>query len=99
MAKAKAAAVARATAEAEKVAADMAAKEAARPKPLTASQIERRTERGTGKRTMLDDGIRLHYAWQTQRGYYPSEPRKKNQDSVLVVEEMAIGVADGRPAF
>jgi hypothetical protein len=47
--------------------------------PLKPKNIANRTTKGKG--TIGD----FHYAWQSQRGYYPNDPRKKNQDACLVM--------------
>jgi len=47
-------------------------------------------------------GLRVHYAHLTQRGHYPDQPAKANQDAVMVIESFAgvktqhlMGVLDG----
>jgi hypothetical protein len=49
---------------------------------------------------------RLHYAFVSQRGYYPDQPDKANQDAVCVVERLGgdasthlLGVLDGHGEF
>lgn len=49
---------------------------------------------------------RLHYAYVSQRGYYPDQPDKANQDAVCVVERLGgdasthlLGVLDGHGEF
>ena len=48
--------------------------------PLTKENIIERTTSGKG---ILCDT--LEYSWRSQRGYYPNEPKKRNQDACLVL--------------
>jgi hypothetical protein len=47
--------------------------------PLKTSDIQNRTTKGSG--TIGE----FNFAWQSQRGYYPNDPRKENQDACLVL--------------
>ncbi len=47
-------------------------------------------------------GVAIHYAYLSQRGHYPDQPNKANQDAVLIRETIngvpgqhLIGVLDG----
>ncbi|CAN0362044.1 unnamed protein product, partial [Ectocarpus sp. 13 AM-2016] len=53
-------------------------------------------------RTDNDGSFTVRYAFASQRGYYPDEPNKANQDSFIVVpnfcrdpESLFCGVFDG----
>jgi len=70
--------------------------------PLTKSQLEARKISGTGLITLPATGIRMKYAYLTQRGYYPDQPDKANQDNYNVIEKFSgkpnqvfFGVFDG----
>ena len=61
--------------------AHQAAQEKKKRGPLTPSEIFERTTKGSG--SMLN----VVYCWRSQRGYYPGEPYKRNQDACLVLDE------------
>eukprot|EP00536_Pseudo-nitzschia_multiseries_P002530 jgi/Psemu1/183680/e_gw1.34.202.1 len=48
-------------------------------------------------REIICGGLRLKYAYVSQRGYYPDSPNKANQDSYSVVERF--GARDSNDAF
>eukprot|EP00939_MAST-03C_sp_MAST-3C-sp1_P000431 g431.t1 len=69
--------------------------------PLTKSQIEARKISGTGT-IKFASGLTMNYSYLTQRGYYPDQPDKANQDNYNVCEKFCgvenrafFGVFDG----
>lgn len=46
-----------------------------------------RLDSPTATQHMELDGIKFKYSWLTQRGYYPEDPKKENQDSFNVIPE------------
>jgi hypothetical protein len=70
--------------------------------PLTSQDYWSRLEYGATETVQLNEGLRVKYAFVTQRGYYPEAPDKANQDAVYVkkdfggtVGQMFFGVFDG----
>ena len=51
--------------------------------PLTKANILERTTKSSG--TMMQNT--WNYSWRSQRGYYPNEPKKRNQDACLILSE------------
>ena len=47
---------------------------------LSDTEIAERIEKGKGNMPMGNTGMKLRYAFQSQRGYYPDSPDKNNQD-------------------
>ena len=48
--------------------------------PLSAREIEERIASGKGE-IMLTDTLKLEYGYVSQRGYYPDDMQKANQDN------------------
>lgn len=70
--------------------------------PLTSQEYWSRLEYGATESVQLKEGLRVKYAFVTQRGYYPEAPDKANQDAVYVKKDFAgmpgqmfFGVFDG----
>eukprot|EP00537_Pseudo-nitzschia_pungens_P005841 CAMPEP_0172371138 /NCGR_PEP_ID=MMETSP1060-20121228/41277_1 /TAXON_ID=37318 /ORGANISM="Pseudo-nitzschia pungens, Strain cf. cingulata" /LENGTH=747 /DNA_ID=CAMNT_0013096661 /DNA_START=139 /DNA_END=2382 /DNA_ORIENTATION=- len=57
----------------------------------------RKVECSKEAREIICGGLRLKYAYFSQRGYYPDNPNKANQDSYSVVERF--GAPDSNDAF
>lgn len=75
--------------------------------PLTTEAYRKRleTSKGTQEVQLPKSGVRLRYAWASQRGYYPDSPNKPNQDAHTVKlsvggssETVFFGVFDGHGA-
>lgn len=69
--------------------------------PLSSSEYWNRLDYGVTETVELD-GLRVRYAYVTQRGYYPEALDKANQDAVYVkkdfanrAKQMLFGVFDG----
>jgi serine/threonine protein phosphatase PrpC/CRP-like cAMP-binding protein len=69
---------------------------------LSDTEIAERIEKGKGNMPMGNTGMKLRYAFQSQRGYYPDSPDKNNQDAFKVIEKLGgnpnigyFGVYDG----
>lgn len=69
---------------------------------LTKEEIQNRIENGKGLMPVGSTGLKLRYAFQTQRGYYPEAMDKNNQDAYKVIEHVSgnknvgyFGVFDG----
>ena len=71
--------------------------------PLTKEELEERTDISDNLRFELGDtGITLRYSWLSQRGYYPEDLEKPNQDAFKVIPSFGgnpqcffMGVFDG----
>ena len=56
---------------------------------LSDAEIAERIEKGKGNMPVGTTGLKLRYAFQSQRGYYPDSPDKNNQDAFKVIEKSA----------
>ena len=54
---------------------------------ITARFLLTHTIRFTAGEIKYDNGMVMNYAYLTQRGYYPDQPDKANQDNYQVVEK------------
>ena len=52
---------------------------------LTAAQVKQRTEESKNVEGMAIGGISMQYCYVSQRGFYPDEPSKENQDSFCMI--------------
>ena len=74
--------------------------------PSTATPVNRaqdRTDAIEASRTFTCDGVTMRYAYLSQRGHYPDDPLKANQDAYSVTENLTgsdafFGVFDGHGA-
>mmetsp|Transcript_37128 Transcript_37128/g.90011 ORF Transcript_37128/g.90011 Transcript_37128/m.90011 type:complete len:759 (-) Transcript_37128:295-2571(-) len=57
----------------------------------------RKVECSEAARELIVGGLRLRYAYFSQKGYYPDDPHKPNQDSYKVIEKF--GAAEANDAF
>jgi len=69
---------------------------------MSKSEVENRIECSESSRTATFGGIKVRYAFLSQRGYYPDDAHKPNQDSFSITEHFAgqdtdafFGVYDG----
>jgi len=73
---------------------------------LTRNEVEyRRSIPDTSTIVDIGSGVQLNYAYCTQRGYYPDDPHKNNQDDLCIVpnhggeeKDIFLGVLDGHGA-
>lgn len=63
--------------------------------PMTLAEIESRIESIEKTRTAVFGGIKIRYAYLSQRGYYPDDAHKPNQDSFSVTQNFAGQDTDG----
>ena len=70
--------------------------------PISSEDYWSRLEYGATETIDLPEGLRLRYAFVTQRGYYPEALDKANQDAVYVKKDFAgvpgqmfFGIFDG----
>ncbi len=68
--------------------------------------LERQDKSPDGLSFQLSKGLTLRYAWLTQRGWYPDEPEKHNQDSYQCIpslggadDEILLAVFDGHGKY
>ena len=57
----------------------------------------RKVECSDAAREIIVGGLRLRYAYFSQKGYYPDDPHKPNQDSYKVIEKF--GADEANDAF
>jgi serine/threonine protein phosphatase PrpC/CRP-like cAMP-binding protein len=70
---------------------------------LTELEIQSRIESSSQTQLLEIDGVKLRYAFMSQRGYYPEAPDKDNQDAYVVIPQFGadkenqafFGVFDG----
>jgi hypothetical protein len=71
--------------------------EAALGKPKKEEGALRKVECSDAARELICGGLRLRYAYFSQKGYYPDDPHKANQDAYSVVERF--GARESNDAF
>lgn len=65
--------------------------------PSTATPVNRAQDRYDAidaTKKLVSDGVTLRYAYLSQRGHYPDDPFKANQDAYCVDESITTGVND-----
>lgn len=71
--------------------------EAAMNKPKKEEKALRKVECSDESREIICGGLRLRYAYFSQKGYYPDDPHKPNQDAYSVTERF--GARETNDAF
>jgi hypothetical protein len=64
------------------------------PHRLSQVEIQERQDAALKSETLQYAGMKIKYAYVSQRGYYPDTPNKENQDSFLVVPSFDIQAKD-----
>jgi hypothetical protein len=59
-------------------------------KGLTQKEIQMRIEAPEISQTFIQNDVTIKYAWVTQRGYYPDQLDKENQDSYSISPKIIV---------